>query len=183
MGGSISEYLVVGHIEKPHGTQGEVAVRLLTDHPERVFRPGVVLRGSRDGRAPDPDVPPLRIDAVRDVPAGRLVVFGGVEDRNHAETLRGIDLMERRDALPPPGPDEVYLHDLEQLEVRVRTGDRIGTVEIVYDLVPAPLLEIRRDDGRTLLLPFRREFVLEVDLDAGVLVVDPPAGLFDLDDA
>lgn len=177
------EYLVVGHVEKPHGTRGEVAVRVLTDHPEGVFRPGVVLRGSHDGRQPDLDFPLLRIVEVRTVPAGRLIAFGGVEDRDTAETLRGIDLMEHRDNLEPPAEGEVYLHDLEGLEVVEISGTSIGTVTLVYDLLPAPLLEVRRPDGRTFMLPFRREFVPDVDLSSGRLTIDPPAGLFDLEDS
>jgi len=176
------EYLVVGHIEKPHGTRGEVAVRSLTDHPEGVFRPGVVLRGSRDGRSPDPDFPPLRIVEARAVPGGQLIFFGGVEDRDAAETLRGIDLMEHRDNLEPPGPDEVYLHDLENLEVRTPEGEVLGHVIAVYDLHPAPLLEVRRTSGTSLMLPYRREFVPRLDTEAGWLVADPPEGLLDLEE-
>lgn len=182
MGRSV-EYLVVGYIEKPHGTHGEVAVRVLTDHPEGVFRPGVVLRGSRDGRAPDPDFPPLRITDARAVPGGQLVTFGGVDDRDTAETLRGLDLMEHRDNLEPLGDDEIYLHDLEGLDVVGADGSIIGAVTIAYDLPPAPLLEVRRPDGRTFMIPFRREFVPEVDIAAGRLRLDPPAGLLELDDA
>jgi 16S rRNA processing protein RimM len=180
-GESPVDYLVVGHIERPHGTRGEVAVRVLTDHPEDVYRPGVVLRGSRDGEGPDPDFPPLRIEDARPVPGGQLVFFGGVEDRDTAETLRGTDLMAHRDSLTPLAEGEVYLHDLEGLEVRSPGGERIGDVVCVYDLQPAPLLEIRRSMGATVMLPYRAEFVPEVDVDAGWLVVDPPAGLFDLD--
>lgn len=182
MGRSL-EYLVVGYVEKPHGTRGEVAVRVLTDHPDGVFRPGVVLRGSRDGRAPDPDFPPLRITDARAVPAGRLLTFGGVEDRDTAETLRGLDLMEHRDNLEPPADDEIYLHDLEGLEVFAPDGAPIGSVTIAYDLRPAPLLEVRRPDGRTLMIPFRREFVPEVDLTEGRLTLDAPPGLLELDDS
>lgn len=175
------DYLVVGHIERPHGTRGEVAVRVLTDHPEDVYRPGVVLRGGRDGHAPDPDFPPLRIDAARPVPGGQLVVFGGVGDRDTAESLRGTYLMAHRDELTPLADDEVYLHDLEGLEVRTVEGERVGDILCVYDLQPAPLLEIRRTGGGTVMLPYRREFVPELDVLAGWLVIDPPAGLLELD--
>lgn len=177
------EYLVVGYVEKPHGTNGAVAVRVLTDHPEGVFRPGVVLRGSRDGRTPDPDFPPLRITEVRVVPAGRLLSFGGVEDRDTADTLRGLDLMEHVDNLEPLGDDEIYLHDLEGLEVFGPDGASIGSVTIAYDLRPAPLLEIRRPDGRTFMIPFRREFVPAVDTAEGRLTLDAPPGLLELDGA
>ena len=42
------------------------------------------------------------------------------------------------------------------------------------------LLEIRLEGSRkTVLVPFNGEVIPEIDLDAGRLVVDPPAGLLD----
>ena len=65
MGREDPRFLVVGHINKSHGTQGELLVWPLTDHPEGVYAPGVVLRlGDADSDEPDPDLPPLRIEAV-----------------------------------------------------------------------------------------------------------------------
>ena len=55
-------HLVVGHVSRAHGTRGEVYVQPLTDHPESVYAPGVVLRAAADdGEGPDPSGAPLRI--------------------------------------------------------------------------------------------------------------------------
>ncbi len=43
------------------------------------------------------------------------------------------------------------------------------------------LLEIHLEGRKdTVLLPFTADFVPEVDLDGGMIVIDPPDGLFDL---
>ena len=83
-------FLVVGHFNKPHGTKGELFVWSLTDYPESVYAPGVlVFVADADGDEPDPKIGALRITAVRDFRNGFLVSFQGVADRNRAEELRG----------------------------------------------------------------------------------------------
>ena len=45
---------------------------------------------------------------------------------------------------------------------------------------PQTLLQIELTDGRKVLLPFVEELVPIVDPDEGYILIDPPAGLFDL---
>jgi 16S rRNA processing protein RimM len=40
---------------------------------------------------------------------------------------------------------------------------------------------VKRPDGSEVLIPFVKQFVPTVDVAAGRVVVDPPAGLLDLD--
>ena len=54
-------------------------------------------------------------------------------------------------------------------------GSRLGRVVAVPDYGGGAILEIRAEDGASLLVPFTRAAVPTVDLAAGRLVVDPPA--------
>lgn len=173
-------HLVVGQIRKPHGIQGEVFVLPLTDHPGSVFAPGVVLLGAdASGRAPDPSAPPLRVDEVRPFRRGFLVLFGGMRDRNDAERLRDLYLMLATDDLEPLADDEVFYHELLGMRVETVAGEEVGDVREVYEVRPSDLLEVRTRRG-SVLIPFTREVVVEVDRAAARLVVDPPEGLLDL---
>ncbi len=174
------DFLAVGTIAKAHGTRGEVLVTSLTDHPEDMFVPGVVLRmGGPERDQPDPDLPPLRVDTVRPANAGFLVQFRGVDDRDTARRLRGYDLYVPADAVRPLAEDELFLHDLVGLEVRTVSGEVVGRVGEVYEMSPAHLLGVEAG-GREILIPYVREIVVEVEPAEGVLVVDPPEGLLDL---
>jgi 16S rRNA processing protein RimM len=179
-GTAAPDHLVVGFVSKPHGIRGEVYVQPLTDHPEGIFAPGVVLfPGAEDGRSPDVDAPPLRVEAARPMKRGLLVRFGGMRTRNDAEELRGTYLLSPVEDLAPLGEGEVFYHDLLGLEVETVGGGRVGTVREVFEQSPSDLLEVRTPRG-TLLIPFVRAVVVEVDLDGGRLVVDPPDGLLEL---
>lgn len=177
---SAPEFLIVGFVSKPHGIRGEVYVHPLTDHPEGSFAPGVVLRSAvGEGRRPDSQAPPLRIEAARPFQRGWLVRFEGTSDRNEAERLRARYLFRALDELEPLDADEVFYHQLLGMGVRTIDGAEVGTVQEVYEMRPADLLEVRTPRG-TVLIPFQREIVVEVDTAQRRLVVDPPAGLLDL---
>ena len=49
----------------------------------------------------------------------------------------------------------------------------------VHDFGAGDMLEIARDAGQPVLLPFTRAAVPVVDLAGGKVVIDPPAGLID----
>ena len=181
MGREEPAYLAVGFVRKPHGIRGEVLVSALTDHPEGIFSPGVVLLpAGPGGREPDPDRPPMRLASVRPFRDGVLAVFGGVESRDEAEALRGTYLLARFEDVPPLEEGEVFYHQLLGMRVETVDGEGVGVVREVYEMAPADLLEVRTPGG-TLLIPFRRELVVEVDVEAGLLVIDPPEGLLDLE--
>lgn len=171
---------MVGHVTRPHGTKGEVWVRLLTDHPESAFATGVVLLpAGADGEAPDPDLPGLRVMGTRPFRKGLLVRFGGVEDRSTAELLRNRRLLRPLEEVEPPAEDQLFHHELLGMTVETKEGEVLGEVAEVYELRPADLLELRGPRG-SLLIPFTRQILVSVDRDGRRLVVDPPEGLLDL---
>lgn len=170
-------FVAVGHLSKAHGTKGELFVRPLTDHPDRVYAAGTVLMlGDHE---PDPDLPPLRVESVRPFRDGVLVTFGGVEDRDRAQLLRGRYLFLEADRLAPLAPDELFYHDLLGMSVLTVSGVEVGVVTEVYDVQPTHLLEVRRE-GREHLVPLRSGLVVELDVEGRRLVIDPPEGLLDL---
>jgi 16S rRNA processing protein RimM len=170
-------FLTVGRLGRPHGNKGEIIVWPLTDHPESTFAPGVVLLPGDD--APDVDLPPLLVEQSRPFQESWLVIFDGIETRTEAETLRGRYLYRPADEVEPLAEGEVFQHDLVGLEVVTVGGEHVGSVVEIFEMRPADLLEVRAGD-RTVMIPFLRDVVVEVDVAGGRLVVDPPDGLLDL---
>jgi 16S rRNA processing protein RimM len=156
----------LGEIVAAHGVKGAVRVKSFAARPEDLVAYGQLCDASARRRFE------LRlIGASR----GTLIAeIEGVHDRDAAEALCGTPLHVSRDALPPPEPDDYYHVDLVGLGVVDTRGAAIGRVRAVLDLPAGDVLEIERADGGELLLPFTRAAVPRVDLDAGVIVVDPP---------
>ncbi len=170
------EYLLVGVIARPHGIRGELRVRPVTERPELRFCPGAELLGGPDERR----LERLEVETVRPFREELLIVFRGREGREQAEALRGWELYIPADQAAEPETDRWYPHQLLGLEVRDTRGERLGTVREVLEYPGQDLLEIERPGGASFLLPMVEEFLVEVDLDRGCLVVNPPAGLVEL---
>jgi 16S rRNA processing protein RimM len=167
--------LVVGRIGRAHGIRGDVFVDVRTDDPETRFAAGSVL-------ATDPaELGPLTVAEARNH-SGKLVVsFEGFADRTAAETLRGVRLVIDSADLPPiEDPDEFHDHELVDLAVVLADGTPLGTVTEVIHGPAGDLLAVARAEGGEALIPFIREFVPEIDVTGGRIVVTPPEGLLDL---
>jgi len=109
---------------------------------------------------------------------GGMVVAGldGVGDRNAAEALKGLRLYVARSELPEADEDEFYHADLLGLKVvMVEGGAEVGTVRAIIPAGATEVLEIDGGPGEyTLLVPFTRAVVPEIDIKAGWLSIDPP---------
>ena len=166
--------LVVGRIGRAHGLRGDVAVEVRTDDPDLRFAEGAVLLTD------PPQTGPLTVESGK-VHSGRLLLrFAGVSDRTAADALRGTLLVVDVDPDQRPGdPDEYYDHQLVGLRVRTVDQAEVGEIADVLHLPAQDVLAVRRDDGREVLVPFVTEIVPVVDVDAGHVLVDPPAGLLE----
>jgi len=94
-----------------------------------------------------------------------IVTFEGVKGRDAADALRGLELRVDRELLPDLPEDEIYLADLEGLEVRVE--DRVvGHVSKILTYPSVVCLEVRGDDGIR-ELPMLPPWVAELDVEEG----------------
>ena len=170
--------VIVGRIGRPHGIRGEVVIGVRTDEPDLRFPVGAVLGA---GPTPDSDTPPaqLRVASARWHSGQLLVAFAGVTDRTAAGELTGSWLSVDSGQLPEVAdPDEFRDHELIGLSVRTTAGDPVGVVTDVLHH-GQDLLVVRRPAAEDCLVPFVKAIVPEVDVAAGLLVIDPPPGLLD----
>ena len=170
--------VVVARVGRALGVKGDVLVDVLTDEPERRLAPGVDVLIMGSDRT-------LRIESARPH-GGRLCLhFVGADDRSDAEALTGLMLeAERAPGERPEDPEEFYDDDLIGLEVMTEAGDRVGAVTEVLHLPAQDILAVRADaQSPEILIPFVSEIVPLVDIDARRVVIRPPAGLLEGEDA
>jgi 16S rRNA processing protein RimM len=172
--------VTVGRIGRPHGVRGDVVVGVRTDEPELRFAPGSRLDTDPVG------VGPLTVAGFRWHSGELLVRFQGISDRTAAAELGGSWLLVDSATLAPlDDPDEFRDGDLVGLSVRTVDGTVVGTVTDVLHH-GQDILAIAPAAGAgtaQILVPFVKAIVPEVDIPGGVLVIDPPAGLLNLEDA
>jgi len=170
--------LIVGRVAKAHGVTGELVVDVRTDDPELRFAPGAVLRA----KASDHGERNYVVVAVRPHGNRLLLRLEGVADRDAADALRGrLFVIDSEDLPPIDEPDTYYDHQLEGLRVRTTNGREIGTVAEVLHTAGGELLAVDRAEAGELLVPFVTAIVTSVSLDTGVVEIDPPEGLLELE--
>jgi len=171
--------LAVGQIIGVHGIHGELKATILTDDPSRFELLSRVLVG------PDGAEPVLYgLEGYRLHHKWILIKLEGVDDRNRAETLRGQLIQVPFEEAIPLAAGEYYEHQIVGLEVWTADGQNLGQViEILYS--PAHEIYVVRgadatspkEGSREILIPAVAGVVLEVDLEAGRLLVELPEGL------
>jgi 16S rRNA processing protein RimM len=172
--------VVVGHVARPHGTQGELFIWPLTDRPETTFVVGETLWvADLEGALPDPDFAPLAIEAVRPYRKGYLLSVASVGSRDDAEAYHSRYLLRPFEALEPLAAGELFYHQLLGLLLVLPDGSEVGRVVEVYPVQPFDLLEVDRGDGTTALIPFQADVVRDWDLGTGRMTITPPEGLLD----
>jgi 16S rRNA processing protein RimM len=167
--------LCVGVVTGAHGIKGEVRVKSFTENPLDVAAYGPVADETGARR--------FALSARGQVKGTVIVGIEGVVDRDAAEALKGTRFYVERAQLPPvEAEDEFYHADLIGLSVRLIDGALFGTVTAVSDFGAGVSLEISTAALGTVMVPFTRAAVPLVDLNAGSITLDPPAGLFDKPD-
>ena len=173
------EYAIIGRVRNAHGIRGELVVEPITDAPDAVFASGRrVFAGTVAGDLA-PGAPTLTVRRSRPFKGGWIVAFDEIPDRTAAELWRERYILAPLADLPPPAEDEVYYHELVGMRVERPGGAVIGDVEGLYELPQGLMLEVRPAGKATVILPYRPEVVLAVDLTRRVITAEPPEGLLD----
>lgn len=159
-----SPVLEIGYVARPHGVRGEL--RVVTHDPEST----TLL----DVDEIEIDRVPYRVEQARQVEGAFLLRLAGVGDRNRADTLRGKRVAVDRELIPLE-EGEVFLADLVGCAVVREDGSPYGTIAAVETGVQDRLVIHDGDVER--LLPLVPEFVIDVDLEEGRVVVAPPEDL------
>lgn len=166
--------LTVAVIGPAHALKGEVRLELRTDDPEGRLAPGSVL-------PTDPqEAGPLTVSRLRFDGQRWFAAFEEARDRTAAEALRGARLLVEVEDAPEHGEDddEWYAFELVGLTVRHVDGSELGEVVDLEHGVAQDRLVVRTSAGERVAVPFVAELVPEIDPEAGVVVLDPPGGLF-----
>ena len=163
-GGGSERIVVLGGIGAAFGVQGWVRIHSYTDPPENILEYEHWQVG-RAGRWQQIEVEEGRVTA-----KGVLAKFAGVDTPEAARLHTGSEIGIARSALPPAASGEYYWSDLEGLEAVTKDGVVLGRVDH-FRSTPAGHVVVVRGE-REHWIPFVKERIAKVDLDAGRIVLD-----------
>ena len=161
-----SGMVCVASVATAHGVRGALKLRCYTEEPESVAAYGPVF----DAKGHEL----FRLSVIGRTKGGVIAKAEGIEDRDAAEALRGLDLYVPRERLPATEEDEFYVSDLVGMEAVDAEGAVQGRIVAVHDFGAGDLIEVQPPQGDSHLVPFTRASVPEVDLAARRAVVILP---------
>jgi len=128
--------ILVGKIVAPQGIRGDVRVQTYSENPGD-FREFKV----QSSKFKEEDFKFIRV-----MPNSTVIIahIAGFDDRNVAETLRGVELYIDRDSLPATRDGEYYQADLIGFAV-IRDGEKIGVVAGFQNFGAGDIIEL--DNG------------------------------------
>jgi 16S rRNA processing protein RimM len=156
-----------------HGVKGAVRLFSYTENPERVFSYPLrspALSGS------------VTLRRAGTLKGGFIVFVDGIESRTEAERLTGAKLYTDRSAFPANREkDAYYVRDLIGMRVTDTEGAPLGAVVAAHNFGAQDLIEIREDGPgkpKTRMLAFTDDFIEKVDIEAGIIVANPPEEVY-----
>jgi 16S rRNA processing protein RimM len=152
-----ADAVVIGRIGSAYGVAGAMHVTSYTEPPENILRYRPWLLDDGKGYRE------VKVFGAKEHGNGFVARIEGILDRDQAQALAGSLIAVARSSLPALEPqEEFYWRDLVGLRVVDDAGTTLGTVVRMLDVGAHDVLVI--DGEREILIPFRAEFVLDVNL-------------------
>lgn len=157
------------------GIKGEVRITLYAQDSTNL-KEGKVLLLERAGKTVRAAVKRLRYQKNRPV-----VKLEGIDDRNAAEEIRGIEVSICASDLEELPEGEHYVRDLIGCRVVdiAADGREVGILRDVIQNTAQSILEVGTADGRSILIPAVDAFLRGIDEEAGIIEVELIPGFLD----
>ncbi|MBL4720192.1 MAG: 16S rRNA processing protein RimM [Alphaproteobacteria bacterium] len=169
----------LGVITGSHGVRGQVRVKSFAAEPKDVVAYGP-LSDESGARA-------YELTLTGTAKGVLLARIAGVQDRDEADALRGVELWVDRSKLPNADDGEFYHADLIGLPAVHLDGAPFGTVLALHDFGAGEMIEFDLESGGTAILPFTHDAIPEISAERLVVVtpqtVDAVAEKTDAQDA
>jgi len=163
--------LEIGDIVGTHGLRGDLKVRLKSGDPDLLLTLQHIYLRLPTGKV-------LNVSITRQIlHKGRVLLrLQGYDSIDSAEPIVGSQLMLPEDMLPELSDDEYYWRQLEGLQVVDKQRGEVGKLRELLTTAAHDTYVVNGCFGE-ILIPAVHQFILEIDLQVGVMHVDLPDGL------
>lgn len=162
-------------VGRPHGLRGEVRLFPVSERPERLARLTRLWLAPPEGESGEARV--FRIRTIREHGRVALVTVEGLVSREDAAAFSRWRVMASPEELPAWGPNEFALSSVLGAELFDRETS-VGKVLSLQENAGRDYFEVNHD-GRRVLVPAVKDWLLELDLENGRIVMALPEGLLD----
>ena len=104
-----------------------------------------------------------------------------IKDRNQVEDFKQVSLFVPEEEARAANTDPDFFFNDDLIGLKMVEGEvELGVVVDVIEMPGQNLLEVKGEGGHVFHVPFAEKLIGDIDLDEGIIVVDLPEGLVDL---
>ena len=164
--------VVIGEFGVCHGVSGGIKVHCHTADPATVTKLGPVT--TDDGRS-------YIIRQIGTWQGGIVAAVSGIRHRHQATALQGLEFYVPREKLPEPAKrDEIYQIDLIGCNAIIQGQTDLVTIVGFHNFGAGDIMEVQPSWSKaTVMVPFDKDFVSELDINTKRVVIQNAPGLFD----
>jgi len=160
------DLVAVATIGKPSGLKGACSLYPIGDTLMSADLPITLWVGNESG------VREITLSDVSGEIRNYRAFFDGISDRDEADELKNLFLYIEKERLPKLDDGEFYFRDLVGLSVESETGENLGVVKEVFNYPTTDAIDVRRNNGKVMTIPFKKEIVKSVSLENKKIIVD-----------
>ena len=173
----------IGRVGSAAGLRGEFRVNLYA-HDSSNLKEGKNLLFRHIGKMPSDEEAQQdfyaeceRVRYQKDKP---VIKVAGLDDRNAAEAIRGMEVCIEADELDELPEGEHYVRNLIGCTVRdLASGSEIGVLRDVIQNTAQSVLEVETEGGKSVRIPAVDEFMRSIDEEAQLIEVELIPGFID----
>ncbi|MFA5471199.1 MAG: ribosome maturation factor RimM [Acholeplasmataceae bacterium] len=158
----------IGKITSTHGIKGEVKIYNLSDF-DRFFVGHKVYVLVKDQKVY------FEIEQVRSHKNILIIKFVGYDNINDILQYKGLYVYSDEDIEDQLEDDDYHYEDVIGKDVVLEDNKLVGRAISLIEVPQGHLLEVEKLDGKKVLIPFRKEFV--GDIDEKSIIIKPIEGM------
>jgi len=163
------EFITIGQILAPWGTEGKLKVEVVTDFPQR-FTPSSKVYINRQ---------PMTIDSTKWHKRKAIIKLNTIDSIEAAQRLQGQPVEIHHSQVYSLPQEQYYHFQIIGLEVWTTQGELLGNITEILTADSNDNYVVRGAKGE-ILIPAIDDVVKSIDLNKGHVVIEPIEGLLSL---
>lgn len=152
---------MLGLVGAPFGIEGFVKINSLSGEHEHLARLTTVTLWQDERERV------FEVEATAPLSRGLAMKLKGIDSPEAAKLLGGAQIVGDRSHAAPLRQGEWYVEDLRGLTVRLSDGETVGQITDIVEGGGGNLAEIQLQSGELKFVPFRKEFLTDIDIEKG----------------
>ena len=159
-----NDLILIGAVLSAKGLKGEILVKYFSENFSALKNYSYLFIGNQNDK--------YQIKNVSARKENFIMNLKEITNRAGAEGLKGQEIYIEKAQLKNLENEEWYHEDLIGLNVQTSSGNEFGKIQAIFNFGAGDILEIKLVNNKLEMIPFNKDFVLEIILNDKIIISD-----------